>query len=125
MEILKKRFQEHLFPPQPLPPKEGSAQHSSPPISLLSLQVPVPLPLFAAFPSPLAVDVQRENQSTISVAWQLPRHNGTPPLWFIVEWVCTAPYRHEEEFFWKKVPGQDSHTYIQGKISRESFSRWV
>uniref|UniRef100_A0A8V0ZZR8 Interleukin 23 receptor n=1 Tax=Gallus gallus TaxID=9031 RepID=A0A8V0ZZR8_CHICK len=67
----------------------------------------------AAFPSPLAVDVQRENQSTISVAWQLPRHNGTPPLWFIVEWVCTAPYSHEEEFFWKKVPGQDSHTYIQ------------
>lgn len=66
-----------------------------------------------AFPSPLAVDVQRENQSTISVAWQPPRHNGTPPLWFIVEWVCTAPYSHEEEFFWKKVPGQDSHTYIQ------------
>ncbi|XP_072199634.1 interleukin-23 receptor [Excalfactoria chinensis] len=66
-----------------------------------------------AFPPPLAVDVQRENQSTISVAWQPPRHSRTPPLWFIVEWVCTAPYSREEEFFWKKVPSQDTHTYIQ------------
>ncbi|XP_052522821.1 interleukin-23 receptor isoform X1 [Tympanuchus pallidicinctus] len=66
-----------------------------------------------AFPPPLAVDVQHKNQSTILVAWQPPRHSRTPPLWFIVEWLCTAPYSHEEEFFWKKVPGQDTHTYIR------------
>ncbi|OXB82169.1 UNVERIFIED_CONTAM: hypothetical protein H355_009048 [Colinus virginianus] len=66
-----------------------------------------------AFPPPLAVDVQRENQSTVSVAWQPPHHSGTPPLWFIVEWVCTAPYSHEEAFFWEKVPPQDTRMYIQ------------
>ncbi|XP_021260633.1 interleukin-23 receptor isoform X2 [Numida meleagris] len=73
-----------------------------------------------AFPPPLAVDVQRENQSTISVAWQPPHHSGTPPLWFIVEWVCTAPYSHEEEFFWEKVPRQDTHTYIQEDAAARS-----
>lgn len=114
-----------LLPKTSPPPSPYPLQHSSAPISLLSLQLPMPPPLFAAFPPPLAVDVQHKNQSTILVAWQPPRHSRTPPLWFIVEWVCTAPYSHEEEFFWKKVPGQDTHTYIQGKISKSSFCCWV
>uniref|UniRef100_A0A8B9CKF9 Fibronectin type-III domain-containing protein n=1 Tax=Anser brachyrhynchus TaxID=132585 RepID=A0A8B9CKF9_9AVES len=66
-----------------------------------------------AFPAPAAVEVRRQNQSSISVAWQPPRGSRSPPLWFIVEWVSTAPYSKEERFFWKKVPCQDTLTYIQ------------
>ncbi|XP_068547277.1 interleukin-23 receptor isoform X1 [Anas acuta] len=66
-----------------------------------------------AFPAPAAVEVQRQNQSNVSVSWQPPSSSRSPPLWFIVEWVCTAPYSKEERFFWKKVPYQDTLTYIQ------------
>ncbi|XP_035420286.1 interleukin-23 receptor [Cygnus atratus] len=66
-----------------------------------------------AFPAPAAVEVRRQNQSSVSVAWQPPRSSRSPPLWFIVEWVSTAPYSKEERFFWKKVPYQDTLTYIQ------------
>lgn len=59
--------------------------------------------------------MQRQNQSNVSVSWQPPSSSRSPPLWFIVEWVCTAPYSKEERFFWKKVPYQDTLTYIQGK----------
>ncbi|KAM9186531.1 interleukin-23 receptor [Mergus octosetaceus] len=66
-----------------------------------------------AFPAPAAVEVRRQNQSSVSVAWQPPSGSRSPLLWFIVEWVSTAPYSKEERFFWKKVPYQDTLTYIQ------------
>lgn len=62
-----------------------------------------------------------ENRSGISVAWQPPRRSGRSPLWFIVEWVSTAQYGQKEQYFWKKVPRQETHTYIRGEILRESF----
>ncbi|KAM6398330.1 interleukin-23 receptor [Pluvialis apricaria] len=65
------------------------------------------------FPAPVDVKVKPKNQSGISVAWQLPRHSRRTPLWFIVEWVFTSQYSQEEQYFWKKVPSQETHTYIQ------------
>ncbi|XP_029889759.1 interleukin-23 receptor isoform X2 [Aquila chrysaetos chrysaetos] len=65
------------------------------------------------FPAPGAVEVKPENRSGISVAWQPPRRSGRSPLWFIVEWVSTAQYSQEGQYFWKKVPRQETHTYIQ------------
>ncbi|XP_010559840.1 PREDICTED: interleukin-23 receptor [Haliaeetus leucocephalus] len=73
------------------------------------------------FPAPVAVEVKPENRSGISVAWQPPRRSGRSPLWFIVEWVSTAQYGQKEQYFWKKVPCQETHTYIQvfGEWDRE------
>ncbi|KAJ7401482.1 interleukin 23 receptor [Pitangus sulphuratus] len=65
------------------------------------------------FPAPVAVEVKPENQSRVLVHWQPPQHSKSPPLWFIVEWVSTSQYRQEEHYFWKKVPSQETHTYIQ------------
>ncbi|XP_054689606.1 interleukin-23 receptor isoform X1 [Grus americana] len=65
------------------------------------------------FPAPLAVEVKPENRSRVSVAWQPPPRSGRSPLWFIVEWVSTSQYSQEERYFWKKVPHQETHTYIQ------------
>ncbi|XP_064310932.1 interleukin-23 receptor [Phalacrocorax carbo] len=65
------------------------------------------------FPAPVAVEVKPENQSRISVAWQPLHHSRRSPLWFIVEWVLTDQYSREEQYFWKKVPYQETHTYIQ------------
>ncbi|XP_053929382.1 interleukin-23 receptor isoform X4 [Cuculus canorus] len=65
------------------------------------------------FPAPVAVEVKPENQSRISVTWQLPHQSGRSPLWFIVEWVFTTPYNQEEQYFWKKVPFPETHTSIQ------------
>ncbi|XP_069718059.1 interleukin-23 receptor isoform X2 [Phaenicophaeus curvirostris] len=65
------------------------------------------------FPAPVAVEVKPENQSRVSVTWQLPPQSGRSPLWFIVEWAFTAPYSQKEQYFWKKVPFQETHTYIQ------------
>ncbi|XP_068263164.1 interleukin-23 receptor [Nyctibius grandis] len=69
------------------------------------------------FPAPAAVEVKPENQSRVLVAWQPPRHRGKSPLWFIVEWVSSTPYSQEERYFWKKVPYQETHTYIQGEAA--------
>ncbi|KAJ7424874.1 interleukin 23 receptor [Willisornis vidua] len=66
-----------------------------------------------AFPAPEAVQVKPENQSRVLVHWQPPQHSQRAPLWFIVEWVSTSQYRQEEQYFWKKVPSQETHTYIQ------------
>lgn len=77
--------------------------------------------LSTGFPAPAAVEVKPENWSRVSVAWQPPHHSRRSPLWFIVEWVSTARYSQEEQYFWKKVPYQETHTYIQGKIFQESF----
>ncbi|XP_050757355.1 interleukin-23 receptor [Gymnogyps californianus] len=65
------------------------------------------------FPAPAAVEVKPENRSRVSVAWQPPRRSGGSPLWFIVEWVSTARYSQEEQYFWKKVPYQETRTYIR------------
>nr|XP_009484559.1 PREDICTED: interleukin-23 receptor [Pelecanus crispus] len=65
------------------------------------------------FPAPAAMEVKPENQSGVLVAWQPPRHSRRSPLWFIVEWVSTAQYSQEEQYFWKKVAYQETHTYIQ------------
>ncbi|XP_064003542.1 interleukin-23 receptor [Pogoniulus pusillus] len=65
------------------------------------------------FPAPLAVEVKPENQSRTLVTWQQPQHSRRSPLWFIVEWVSTTQYSQEEQYFWKKVPHQETHTYIQ------------
>ncbi|XP_050163395.1 interleukin-23 receptor [Myiozetetes cayanensis] len=65
------------------------------------------------FPAPVAVEVKPENQSRVLVHWQPPQHSKSPPVWFIVEWVSTSQYRQEEHYFWKKVPSQETHTYIQ------------
>ncbi|KAM6327205.1 interleukin-23 receptor [Podargus strigoides] len=65
------------------------------------------------FPAPVAVEVKPENGSRVWVAWQPPRRGGRTPLWFIVEWVSTSQYSQEEQYFWKKVPYQETHTYIQ------------
>ncbi|KAM6128958.1 interleukin-23 receptor [Phoenicopterus ruber ruber] len=67
------------------------------------------------FPAPAAVEVKPENGSRVSVAWQPPRRGGSSPLWFIVEWVSTAPYGQEEQYFWRKVPCEETHVYIQGE----------
>ncbi|XP_063200110.1 interleukin-23 receptor [Chroicocephalus ridibundus] len=61
------------------------------------------------FPAPAAVEVKSENGSRVSVAWQRPRRSRRSPLWFIVEWVSTA---QEDQYFWKKVPYEETHTYI-------------
>ncbi|XP_042664368.1 LOW QUALITY PROTEIN: interleukin-23 receptor [Tyto alba] len=71
------------------------------------------------FPAPAALEVKAENQSRVSVAWQPPRRSGRSPLWFIVEWVSTARYSQEEQYFWKKVPYQETHTYIQEEAIAE------
>lgn len=68
----------------------------------------------------MAVEVKPENQSKVSVAWQPPSHSRRSPLWFIVEWVSTTPYSPKEQYFWKKVPYQATHTDIQGEIFQES-----
>ncbi|KAM6263521.1 interleukin-23 receptor isoform 2-T2 [Spheniscus humboldti] len=65
------------------------------------------------FPAPVAMEVKPENQSRVSVAWQSPHRSGRSPLWFIVEWVSTTHYSQEEQYFWKKVPYHETHTYIQ------------
>ncbi|XP_027549993.1 interleukin-23 receptor [Neopelma chrysocephalum] len=65
------------------------------------------------FPAPVALEVKPENQSRVLVHWQPPQHSKSPPLWFIVEWVSTSQYHQEEHYFWKKVPSQETHTYIQ------------
>ncbi|KAM6079794.1 interleukin-23 receptor isoform 2-T2 [Theristicus caerulescens] len=65
------------------------------------------------FPAPAAMEVRPENGSRVLVAWQRPYHNGRSPLWFIVEWVSNTQYRQEEQYFWKKVPYQETHMYIQ------------
>ncbi|KAM9280308.1 interleukin-23 receptor [Cariama cristata] len=70
-------------------------------------------------PAPGAVEVKPESRSRVSVAWQPPRGSGGSPLWFVVEWVSTPPYRREEQYFWKKVPYQETHTYIQGEAVAE------
>ncbi|XP_033919401.1 interleukin-23 receptor [Melopsittacus undulatus] len=67
------------------------------------------------FPAPVAVEVKTENQSKVSVAWQPPSHSRRSPLWFIVEWVSTTPYSPMEQYFWKKVPYQATHTDIQAE----------
>ncbi|KAM6343070.1 interleukin-23 receptor [Alca torda] len=64
------------------------------------------------FPAPAAVEVKPENRSRVSVAWQPPSRSGRPPLWFIVEWVSSGQYSQEERYFWKKVPCEETHTYI-------------
>ncbi|XP_065513612.1 interleukin-23 receptor [Caloenas nicobarica] len=64
------------------------------------------------FPAPVAVTVQPQNRSGVSVTWQPPRRSRRSPLWFIVEWVSTSQYNHEEQYFWKKVPSQETHTDI-------------
>ncbi|XP_054240541.1 interleukin-23 receptor [Indicator indicator] len=65
------------------------------------------------FPAPLAVEVKPENQSIFLVTWQHPQHSRRSLLWFIVEWIFTTQYSQEEQYFWKKVPQQEAHTYIQ------------
>ncbi|XP_074762107.1 interleukin-23 receptor isoform X2 [Athene noctua] len=65
------------------------------------------------FPAPRAVEVKAESHSRVSVAWQPPQSSRRSPLWFIVEWVCTAQYSQEEQYFWKKVPHQETQMYIQ------------
>ncbi|XP_019327455.1 PREDICTED: interleukin-23 receptor [Aptenodytes forsteri] len=65
------------------------------------------------FPAPVAIEVKPENQSRVSVAWQPPHRSRRSPLWFIVEWVSTTHYSQEEQYFWKKVPYHETHTYIQ------------
>ncbi|XP_039238964.1 interleukin-23 receptor [Pipra filicauda] len=65
------------------------------------------------FPAPVALEVKPDNQSRVLVHWQPPQHSKSPPLWFIVEWVSTSQYHQEEHYFWKKVPSQETHTYIQ------------
>ncbi|XP_072723730.1 interleukin-23 receptor isoform X2 [Ciconia boyciana] len=65
------------------------------------------------FPAPAAVEVKPENRSGFSVAWQPPARSRRSPLWFIVEWLSTAQYGQEERYFWKKVPCQETCTYIQ------------
>ena len=69
----------------------------------------------------MAVEVKAENQSRVSVAWQPPRRSGRSPLWFIVEWVSTAQYGQEERYSWKRVPHQETHTYIQGEVFWEPW----
>ncbi|XP_051481465.1 interleukin-23 receptor isoform X2 [Apus apus] len=65
------------------------------------------------FPAPVAVEVKAENGSRVRVSWQPPPHPGRSPLWFIVEWVSSTQHSWEEQYFWKKVPYQETHTYIQ------------
>ncbi|KAM9283315.1 interleukin-23 receptor [Morus bassanus] len=72
------------------------------------------------FPAPVAVEVKPENQSRISVAWQPLHHSRRSPLWFIVEWVSTTQYSQEEQYFWKKVPYQETHMYIQEEAAAGS-----
>ncbi|XP_065698737.2 interleukin-23 receptor [Patagioenas fasciata] len=64
------------------------------------------------FPAPVAVEVKPQNWSGVLVTWQPPRHSRRSPLWFIVEWVSTSQYNHEEQYFWKKVSSQETHTDI-------------
>lgn len=73
------------------------------------------------FPAPVAVEVRPKNQSRVLVAWQHPQHSRTPLRWFIVEWVSTAHYGQEEQYFWKKVPYQETQTYLPGKRFQECF----
>ncbi|KAK2543223.1 Il23r [Columba livia] len=64
------------------------------------------------FPAPVAVKVKPQNRSGVLVTWQPPRRSRRSPLWFIVEWVSTFQYNHEEQYFWKKVSSQETHTDI-------------
>ncbi|XP_074008698.1 interleukin-23 receptor [Numenius arquata] len=69
------------------------------------------------FPAPVVTEVKPENRSRVSVAWKPPHHRGRSLLWFIVEWVSTTQYSQEEQYFWKKVPYQETHTYIPEKAT--------
>ncbi|XP_056212617.1 interleukin-23 receptor isoform X1 [Falco biarmicus] len=67
------------------------------------------------FPAPVAVEVKPDNLSRVLVAWQPSPRSSRSPLWFIVEGVSTTWYGWEEQYFWKKVPHQETHTYIRAK----------
>lgn len=77
--------------------------------------------LSAEFPAPVAMEVKPQNWSGVLVTWQPPRRSRRSPLWFIVEWVSTSQYNHEEQYFWKKVSSQETHTDITGETVQESF----
>ncbi|XP_031973518.1 interleukin-23 receptor isoform X1 [Corvus moneduloides] len=69
------------------------------------------------FPAPEAVEVKPENQSRVLVQWQPPQHSQRPLLWFILEWVSSSQQHQEEQYFWEKVPHQETHTYIQAEAA--------
>ncbi|XP_062437539.1 interleukin-23 receptor [Rhea pennata] len=72
------------------------------------------------FPAPAAVKVRREDQSQVAVTWQRPRHSAKPLLWFILECLSAARYSQEHQFFWKKVPKEDTLAYIQEEAAAGS-----
>ncbi|XP_016155538.1 PREDICTED: interleukin-23 receptor [Ficedula albicollis] len=75
------------------------------------------------FPAPGAVEVKPENQSRVLVQWEPPQHSQSPPLWFILEWLSSSQHGQEEKFFWEKVPGQETHTYIQAEAAAGAAPR--
>ncbi|XP_014746563.1 PREDICTED: interleukin-23 receptor [Sturnus vulgaris] len=73
------------------------------------------------FPAPEAVEVKPENQSRVLVQWKPPQPSQSPLLWFILEWVASSQHGQGEQFFWEKIPQQETHTYIQGAAPRVSL----
>ncbi|XP_067156611.1 interleukin-23 receptor [Apteryx mantelli] len=72
------------------------------------------------FPAPAAVEVRREDRSRVAVTWQRPRRGTKTLQWFILECLSAAPYSQEHQFFWKKVPKQDTLAYIQEEAAAGS-----
>ncbi|KAJ6662612.1 hypothetical protein lerEdw1_011749 [Lerista edwardsae] len=68
-------------------------------------------------PSPTNTTVIRDEQNGISVMWEPPESIGKLVLWYIVEWTSGDWHHHyQHDTVWKKVPIQNTTTYIQGDI---------
>ncbi|XP_068809590.1 interleukin-23 receptor isoform X2 [Struthio camelus] len=72
------------------------------------------------FPAPAAVEARRQERSRVAVTWQHPRRSAKPLLWFILECLSAARYSQEYQFFWQKVPKQDTLAYIQEEAAAGS-----
>ncbi|XP_048718330.2 interleukin-23 receptor [Caretta caretta] len=72
---------------------------------------------FNDFLSPINMQISHDDNRGISVKWELPKYIGRSVLWFIVEWISAAQHNQQQDFLWKKVPSQDTFTYIAGDIT--------
>nr|XP_009687598.1 PREDICTED: interleukin-23 receptor [Struthio camelus australis] len=61
-----------------------------------------------------------QERSRVAVTWQHPRRSAKPLLWFILECLSAARYSQEYQFFWQKVPKQDTLAYIQEEAAAGS-----
>ncbi|XP_043346840.1 interleukin-23 receptor isoform X1 [Dermochelys coriacea] len=72
---------------------------------------------FNDFLSPINMQISHDDNRGISVKWELPKNIGRSVLWFIVEWISAAQHNQQHDFLWKKIPSQDTFTYIEGNIT--------